>query len=496
MWDRRSQRGFAGRAAIATTAALVVIGAAASSAAVASGGDVGSERATRVAELNGPVEGGVRGFPFTSSPLDLDEAGYTEEEYVATGVAQAYEQDGEWGSDGRWRVKPGSTAPYTTRILVRRPIDPDRFNGTVVVEWLNVSAGVDIDVDFGYLGEELLREGYAWVGVSAQEGGIESTGGGQGLTLGPSAVGLRNWDPERYGSLDHPGDAYSYDIFTQVGRALRGRGDGVDPLRGLKVEDLIADGESQSAFRMLTYVNAIHPVAKVYDGFLVHSRNGGGAPLGDGFLGVEVARVRDDLGEPVFQVFTETDIFELGSPFPPARQPDSKRVRTWEIAGTAHADVPYLRLLDEQGRRQLDDPIDLAQVFDIANNGPQEYVMRAAMRALRDWVRDGTPPPRAEPLQVADGAIVRDEHGNALSGVRTPQLDVPVATYTGEGASLIGSTTPFDAATLVALYPTRDDYLRKFDRALERARRQGFVLAEDVRDIRRDAATNASMIPE
>lgn len=110
----------------------------------------------------------------------------------------------------------------------------------MIVEWFNVSSGVDIDVDFGFAGEELLRGGYAWVGVSAQAAGITSTGGG-GLNLGPGAVGLRNWDAERYAALEHPGDAYSYDIFSQVGRALR-RPARVNPLRGLHVEQVLADG--------------------------------------------------------------------------------------------------------------------------------------------------------------------------------------------------------------------------------------------------------------
>jgi hypothetical protein len=472
-------------ASVAVVAAASIGGGAASAT---SGDPVASPdaRPTRAAELRGPIDGGAHGFPFTASSLDLDRGGYREEEYFASGTAQSFEQDGEWGIDGRWAVTRQDTAPYATRILVRRPDNPDEFNGTVVVEWLNVSSGVDIDVDFGYLGEELVREGYAWVGVSAQEAGVESSGGGStGLSLGPSAVGLRNWDPDRYRDLDHPGDQYSYDIFSQVGRALRRKS---GPLKGLKVEHLIADGESQSAFRMLTYVNAIHPTARAYDGFLIHSRNGGGAPLVSGFTGVQTARVRTDLRVPVFQVQTETDMFQLGAPFPAARQSDSSRVRTWEIAGTAHADARYLRLLYEQGTRQFDDMIDLTAVFDVANNGPQELVMRAAIRALNDWVVDGEPPARAQPLRTEDGAIVRDEHGNALGGVRTPQLDVPVATLSGEDGGLIGKTTPFDAATLESLYPTHDDYVRSFARAADRATGKGFLLAEDARQLKEEAA--------
>lgn len=42
---------------------------------------------------------------------------------------------------------------------------------------------------------------------------------------------------------------------------------------------VIAVGESQSAVFLTTYVNAIDPVAKVYDGFLVHSRFGNAGTL-------------------------------------------------------------------------------------------------------------------------------------------------------------------------------------------------------------------------
>ena len=54
--------------------------------------------------------------------------------------------------------------------------------------------------------------------------GTEEAGAGKGL---------RAIDPERYGDLHHPGDAYAYDIYTQVARALRDPG-AVDPLDGLE----------------------------------------------------------------------------------------------------------------------------------------------------------------------------------------------------------------------------------------------------------------------
>ena len=151
---------------------------------------------------------------------------------------------------------------------MRRPTDPGRFSGVVVVEWFNVTSQIDLDVDFKFLSHEILRSGHAWVGVTAQAVSLESNGTGP---LGPDVLGLIAWDSARYESLYHPGDAYSYDIYSQVGATLKAPGD-TDPLAGLKPEMVLADGESQSAFALLTYVNAIHSGALVYDGFLIHSR--------------------------------------------------------------------------------------------------------------------------------------------------------------------------------------------------------------------------------
>ena len=432
------------------------------------------------AVVSGPVLAGIRGFPATPAVVDLAASGYVEEEFFVDGMARAFRRDGDWSIDGVWPVVEDSRASYRTRALVRRPAEARRFSGVVIVEWFNVSSGVDLDPDFGFLSAEILREGHVWVGVSAQS--VSFSGGGEG-PFGPNAVGLRDWDPERYGSLSHPGDAYSYDIFAQVGAVLRSPG-AVDPLVGLRPRILLADGESQSAFRMLTYVNAIHPIARVYDGFLIHSRNGTGASLGDGEAVPAPARVRVDGTAPVFQFVTETDLFDLGAgdfAFPGARQSDSTRVHTWEVAGTAHADRQYLMSLLAQGRRQFEGFLDLTPVLEVVNRAPQNLAMHAALHALVDWIEDGTPPASAPPIETSDGAIVRDERGNALGGVRLPHVEVPVALHSGEdGVPLSGRTVPFDEATLRALYPDPARYAELVRSAAEAARDAGFLLAADV----------------
>src|SRR5215468_2671169 len=86
------------------------------------------------------LEGPVPGDPFLMvGDLDQGAAGYVREEWFLEGTAHAYSLSGERRTDGRWEAGRASHAPFKTRIVVYRPEDPARFNGTVLVEWLNVS---------------------------------------------------------------------------------------------------------------------------------------------------------------------------------------------------------------------------------------------------------------------------------------------------------------------------------------------------------------------
>jgi hypothetical protein len=203
-----------------------------------------------LAVVTGPITGGTRGQPFSAMPpAELTQARYTEAEYFLAGTATAFKPTGPLGMDGAWKIAPDTTAGYTVRMLVRRPADATKFNGIVVVEWLNVTANAEGAADFMQMQEELLRQGYAWVGVGAQAAGVNSP-----------RSGLKDFDKARYGSLLHPGDAYSYDIFTQAADALR-HPKSPDALAGLAIRKMIATGRSQSAFRLVTYINAIHPIS-------------------------------------------------------------------------------------------------------------------------------------------------------------------------------------------------------------------------------------------
>ena len=448
--------------------------------------------------VTGPITGGTMGKPFDAAPIDLASFGYVEEEYFIEGEATAYAYVGTPGSDGLWSVKTTTKASYKTRMLVRHPTDPAKFNGTVLVEWLNVSGGVDADAEFSFGHVELLRSGFAYVGISAQAAGVI----GGGFSLGPSgSEPLVKWDPARYGSLKHPGDNYSYDIFTQAAEVVRHPGS-VKPLGALTPARLIADGESQSAFRLVTYVDAIAPTNKTFDGFFIHSRSGGAAELvtagttANILGGPSLALIRGDLTVPVFLFETETDVLGIVglTPFASARQPDTARLHTWEVAGTAHADK---YLLDYAAQGMLGDAGTLG-CTDV-NSGPQHWVVDTGLHAMNAWVTGGTPPPTGTPLQLADAGsgFAKDAQGNSLGGIRTAAVDVPIATYSGQSSSssvlcaLFGSTTPLSSAALLALYPTHADYVDKVTAATSAAQQAGFILAADAPLVVQEAQTAA-----
>jgi hypothetical protein len=436
------------------------------------------------ADLSEEISGGNGPFIGEGNPPRLEEAGYVQHEYVASGTALSYAADMPLPGDGRWTFTEDGAAPYRTRVLVRRPAEPAAFSGTVVVEWNNVSGGVDANPDYASLEEELIRQGHVWVGVSAQLIGVE---GGPVLVAAPGAEefagkGLKGIDPARYGSLEHPGDGFSFDIFTQVARTLR-RGGAV--LGGLRPQRVLAAGESQSAIALVTYYNGVHPLARAFDAFLVHSRGFFGLPLvGPGEFADLVGGfanpptiLRTDLDAPVLVLQSESDVTGILNSVL-VRQPDSDVLRLWEVAGTAHADAHLLGVI--------------AEVIDCGvpiNDGPLHLVAKAALRSLDQWVRTGAPPPVGPLLEVTDGdprEIRRDADGIALGGIRTPPVDVPVEVLSGvPGPSpaviciLLGSTTPLPAERLAELYASREDYAQRYEAAADEVIEAGFVLAED-----------------
>lgn len=454
--------------------------------------------------LGPPVAGQIT---LGQGTFDRVPAGHVVEERFLSGTASRYGAAAPLGADGRWTLIAAEDAEFTTRLVIVRPDVASQFNGSVVVEWLNVSGGTDTAPDWTYLHRELVRGGYAYVGVSAQKGGLY-----EGAAALPGVLPAKIADPVRYDALQHPGDAYAFDIFSHAGKAVR-HGSGL--MAGLEVQRVIAVGESQSAGFLTTYVNGIDPLVRIFDGFPVHSRFAGAVPLDGAYvagggpqdqgLATMAVHIRSKVRVPVLTIITETDLMLPLRGYLAARQDDSGKVRTWEIAGTAHADSYILRgaLLDYPEAP----PESLAALYQPSsdlfgfpldkpmNAAPQHhYVTQAAPAALDRWVRTGEAPasqPRLGTANSGDGPVLHlDENGNALGGVRSPWMDVPTARLSGLGqpmqgfAFLFGTTEAFTAEELQHLYPGgKADYLARFTAALNKAIAAGVILAADRQEV-------------
>jgi hypothetical protein len=418
--------------------------------------------------VTGPIGG--ESAPCGAPDTDLAARGYTLDEFVIEGTARAFHLLADPTPDGRWEVAEYARAPYRTRLLALRPERADDFNGTVVVGWQNVSAGYESSAPSG--GE--IYDGYAWVGVSAQEVGLYGFPTGMERMQSRRGLPLLEHDPERYHDLHHPGDQAAFDLFTQAGTVLgpdRDRSHDVDPLDGLRVERLIAAGGSQSAMRLATYVNAIHPTTRVFDAFLLSVWEARAPRPEEGVLpmGVRTA-LRTDTPTPIVVVNSEFESTHL------ARVPclDTDWLRIWEVAGTPHGNArSHLDDADRRGR--------------VANRLRWAPVLDAALRALQRWLVDGVHAPRQPRIEMDLGPPLRiatDNAGNARGGIRLPELVAPTATYqgiaTGTGRlPLFGAALPFTDDELRARYRDRAEYERTWNDAVDALVASGALRPED-----------------
>jgi hypothetical protein len=424
--------------------------------------------------------------------FDWSRLGYGWSESYVAGDARSYNAVTPLSADGAWNLAADpTTAPFKTRIRVLKPSDPRRFNGTVYVEWLNVSAQEDAAASLGYGKNELMREGAIHVGVSAQAVGVSHLLSVYSSRYGPAGA-----------NLVHPGDSYSYDIFQQVGNVLRTDANAIFGST-YRVKRLIAGGESQSAGRLVTYVNALAQQG-AYDGYLIHSRGANGAALRQSPLTPiptpGPTLIRTDLTQPVLTFQSEFD-----SRLP--RQADTAKFRWWEVAGTTHIDaysasVGSTDYGDLAGAQALFDrmvtpfsgpfPPFGSCTFGI-NAGAHHWVFQAAMSRLNTWLTFGAPPPIAPRLNTSDGtgagALVLDANGNATGGIRTPNVDVPIAKLEPGGntaaapginfCQVFGKTTPFTAEKLAQLYPNHPVFAAKWAKATFESLVAGFILPAD-----------------
>ena len=297
--------------------------------------------------VEGPITGGDHGWPFGRPLFDLAEHGYVEEEFFLSGDATTYRQapGTEWGRDGHWSAEPNGTVPFTTRLLVYRPADPERFNGT---DGRVAGTTSRPATSCSAARAPSSSTAYAVVGATVQRVGV--TG------FPTNSQGLAAWDPDALRLVEHPHRRrvvrHLHPASPAPSEPNRDR-TGVDPLGGLDVQRVIGIGASQSAARLATYVNAIHPLEHAFDGYLLQIYFGAGTALevGDAIVNINAPTapgtgsrvglrgtnvIRDDLDVPVMVVNSELEAIACYE----VRQPDTDRFRYWESAGTCHVVDP------------------------------------------------------------------------------------------------------------------------------------------------------------
>jgi len=432
------------------------------------------DRLSSAAVVDGPIPAGAvgdpsRAYPFGASVTDVAAYGYVEEEFFFSGHTPA--------------------GPYTSRMLVRRPADPAKFSGTVVTEWQNVSNNFDLDCLWARSADHLLRSGDAYVAVDAQTVGVDHPD-----------TGLTAWNPQRYDRLRLPAvgtfvaEPAAYEIFGQALRQVRSP-DGVAPLGDLTVKQQLVTGCSQSAAALTIYANTVGPLYGAVDGYLLTALST--ASIGPATPSAALPQpVAGAAGVPVLQLNTETDSAQF-------RPPDTDRYRLWEVAGTTHSDHDAQTYLEAVARRDLGrEPTPYPCAAPPLSRIPFRNVQNAALDAVKSWARGG-PAPAVQPQMdyAADGTVLRDRYGNAFGGIRLPEFAVPVATNNRDNSggdvcsTLFGRSVPFTSDELHALYPTRQDYLTRFEQATTAAVDSGVLLPGDARDSV-DAARASAAIPE
>ena len=455
---------------------------------------------TKLDIVDGPVE--TRSTPFLAWYQDLSEVGYVEEEYLVAGKANIYEYIDDVAQRPEVRVATPDV-PYTTRILVRKPRNPSRFNGTVLVDVLNATAGWDGDAVWYGNFEYIIRTGAVWVGVSTKPVTVDFLRDGWGRPPWPP----RN--ASRYASLSMPEFGQVWDMLTQIGALLKSDRNRYNPLQHYGVERLIMVGYSQSAAYQVTYANSVHEMARlrngqpVYDGYLIEAggaraKHVTGPPTAIENLPQGDLRNLVQVDVPAIKVQTQTEVVLF--PSYPTRQSEAQYpwVRTYEIAGGSHVDL----WRDVQGGQALVRDLGLPPSFCAEPDNPKNplrtaFYESAALHNLIRWIEIGRQPPPSKFLELtmtSTGAfeLVLDEDGNAVGGIRPPELQAPIGTYfesnTGPGfCFLYGGFSPFTEERLHELYPNRGAYVRQFVRGVRDAVRHRYLLPADAVTLLRES---------
>jgi Alpha/beta hydrolase domain len=392
---------------------------------------------------------------------NVEAVGYVAAEYFLTGRANMYkpvsmadapdiasrDNSKDLGRREFSRELISAEQPYTTRLIVYRPKNKRRFSGNVIVETLHPNGGGS-SLAWNAVHDFFVANGDAYVGVQHP------------LTFG----GVKAADPTRYAPLNAVDPTQLWGMLARAGAAIKLQGRS-SPLYGYDVKRLLMTGYSYTGVATATFANYHHQEAKLPNG-----RN-----IFDGYLPMADAQYVRPLDVPVMRLNTQSDFNGFGGLN--NRRPDDNRYRHYEIAGAAHVAIhgpdgaalpPAPGKVPTPAGQPHFSQTGCQNTFP-AGSHPNDYPLYLVQAAMFDnmlrWMSKQQLPPASAMIETnADGSCHVDEYGNALGGLRYPQVAVPVAGYgvgTTDACILFGYTAPFDADKCRALYGSQANYLSK-----------------------------------
>jgi hypothetical protein len=439
---------------------------------------------------------GAEDVPGGPPSANLPAHGYVEEEYFVSGTANIYQYDSNWN-----RTLKQANVPYTTRMVIRRPTDRAKFSGTVQYECGHPQMGNT--GNWNATKDYILRHGDIFVGVMCGADLITRRTPATAPPTGAPFV-LKWFDAKRYAPIDWPeDDGIRYDVIAQTGALLKSK-DKSNPLAAYNVQRIYCAGWSFTGSLWRVYIN---------EGFHDEYRMPNGSPIFDGYLlGISSStfsggydplnndqnlpvgnprRVTKSVDVPVIEQMSENEAITNFGPQAPESDDLKSRHRLYEVPGLTHGNglgsgVNGMRFqLTQHGY-----PAGAARggvnaaCRPTPSDVPMGDIAIASLSNMDAWARKNIPPPHAPRMKIdpATKLGLKDTYGNTEGGLRTAQLDVPLARYgdnldpactvqrpqSPAGSGFISVWRfPLSQEQLAVLYKNKDDYLSKFKKRLD-----------------------------
>ncbi len=429
--------------------------------------------------------------PFGTALFADPDMPFVEEEYFFDGTANVYER----ADDGGKRIR-FADAPYTSRLLLRRPASPEAFSGNIIFEIMNSTPRYDLDRCWTILRRQILRDGDIYVGVLSKPVVFDN---------------MKRLDPVRYRDLKWPNplqydipadklgniptasspeseDGLYWDILMDTARLLRGDSE-QNPLKAfIQAKDVrtILAAWSQSGAYMVRYIRdfGTQEGADCFDGYFAM----GAAPICTPNLNQEdlTPLTEQDLhlpmlDRPMIDMHTESDNARLGAVM--TRMENGPFYRIYDIAGpshdTAYSSIEYYE--NNSDFKKLGLMPKYQGIEPDPNSFPYHFAYQAALVLLKRWVRDGAAPFTIDPIPFNADLENQKENGNSIGGWQLPQFKLAVCEYHGTATppspesafscSVFGCERPFPEGELERRYGSLEHYrallLQETDAAID-----------------------------